>query len=199
MVMIAAIVLSAGSSRRMGAPKALLKIGRESFLERIVRILHSARILDVTIVLGSDAEAIRKEMAWFRGTIAVNPTWEEGQLSSIIAGLDAIETNDLDGVMICPVDHPLLSQAVIVEMLRTFWISGKSIVVPTHDGRRGHPVIFAVELLDELRRASPDAGARSVLRNHPGEIAEVECGEEGILMNIDTPADYEASLLRAAP
>ncbi len=196
--MVAAIILSAGSSRRMGTPKGLLKIGSETFLHRIVRTLHVARILDVTIVLGADAEQIRKELAWFRGKIAINEHWNEGQLSSIIAGLDAIDSHDLDGVMICPVDHPFVSQAVLVEMLRVFWTSGKRIIVPVFHGRRGHPVIFATGLLDDLRSAPAEAGARAVLRMNPEDIAEVDVDEESILMNIDTPGDYENGIGRTA-
>src|ERR1041385_8478469 len=137
--MVSAIVLSAGSSNRMGTPKGLLKIGDKTFLRHIVDVLHSSRVLDVAIVLGSGAETIEQTLDWFDGKIVTNEEWERGQLSSIIAGLGVLEQKDLHGVMICPVDRPLISQSLIVDLLQAFWKSKKKIVVPVYGGQRGHP------------------------------------------------------------
>ncbi|MBI4548951.1 MAG: nucleotidyltransferase family protein, partial [Ignavibacteriae bacterium] len=181
--MIAGVVLAAGASLRMGMPKALLTIGERTFLQHIVEVLYSARILNIVVVLGADVEKIQSSLSWFTGKIVINDEWERGQLSSIITGIDALDDHDISGVMICPVDHPLISQGLLVDLLQAFWKSKKKIILPTFQGRRGHPVIFAKEMFDELRNAPMNIGARIVLHNHPDETQEVPTDEEGILVN----------------
>jgi len=188
---IGAIVLAAGASLRMGSPKALLKIGRETFVQHIVGQLHSAGVSDIVIVLGADADEIKNSLSWFKGTIVVNEDWKEGQLTSVIAGLDALSQRKLDGVLICPVDRPLITQILIRDLLKAFQESGKRIAVPVFRGRRGHPTVFSSALFDELRDAPLNVGARHVVRNHPSDVHEMTTNEERVLINIDTPEDYE--------
>lgn len=198
--MISGIILAAGSSQRMGSPKALLKIGEKTFLQHIVEALHSARIIDNVIVLGSGAEEIQKTLSWFEGKVAVNNDWQKGQLTSIITGLNNLdmtktETEEIHGAIICPVDHPLLTQSLLVDLLQGYWLSKKRIIIPTHQGQRGHPVIFDRELFDEIRNAPLDIGARAVVRNHEDDVLEVNVDDEGVLINIDSPDDYKKYIL----
>ncbi len=193
--MISGIVLAAGSSRRMGSPKALLKINDKTFLQHVVEVLHSARIIEVVIVLGSEAEVIQQSLSWFTGKIVVNENWQKGQLTSIIAGINSLdidksESEEVHGVMICPIDHPLISQSILVDLLQGFWVSKKYIIIPTFNGKRGHPVIFSRELLRELHTIPYEIGARAMLHKHPEKIFEVPVNDEGILININTPEDY---------
>jgi len=194
--MISGIVLAAGSSQRMGTPKALLKIGEKTFLQHIVETLHSARIIDVVIVVGAEAEKIQKTIIWFDGKVVINNDWQKGQLSSIIAGLNALdltksEPEEIHGAIICPVDHPLLTQSLLVDLLQGYWLSKKRIIIPIHRGKRGHPIIFDRELFDDIRNAPIDIGARAVVRNHEQDIQEVDVNDEGVLINIDSPDDYK--------
>lgn len=189
--MISGVILAAGSSQRMGKPKALLTIGGETFLRRIERVLASARVNDIVLVLGSHAEQIRNTLGWFHGTIVINENWEQGQLTSLIAGMKAVDRETNQGMIVCPVDHPMMSQSVIVDLLQGFWKSRKNIIVPVCDGRRGHPVIWGRTLFDAIRTASVHEGARSLLRTFPDEISEIQVTERGILYNIDTPGDYK--------
>ena len=194
--MISGIVLAAGSSQRMGTPKALLKIGEKTFLQHIVETLHSARIIDVVIVVGAEAEKIQKTIIWFDGKVVINNDWHKGQLSSIIAGLNALdltksEPEEIHGAIICPVDHPLLTQSLLVDLLQGYWLSKKRIIIPIHRGKRGHPIIFDRELFDDIRNAPIDIGARAVVRNHEQDIQEVDVNDEGVLINIDSPDDYK--------
>ncbi|HZY10337.1 MAG TPA: nucleotidyltransferase family protein [Bacteroidota bacterium] len=193
--MISAIVLAAGASARMGEPKAILKIGEKTFLQHIVDVLYSACILDTVIVLGNDAVKIQNTLDWFQGKVVINDNWQQGQLSSIIAGMNRLNGTDLHGVMICPVDHPLISQGLLVDLLQTFWKSKKKIVLPVYDQKRGHPVIFSKELFDELKSAPINVGARFVVRQHSNDVAELVTTEEGVVQNIDTPEDYEMKIL----
>ena len=194
--MISGIILAAGSSQRMGSPKALLKIGEKTFLQYIVDVLHSARVIDIVIVLGSEAEKIQPSLSWFEGKVVVNNDWQKGQLTSIITGINSLDMTmtdpeEIHGAIICPVDHPLISQSILVNLLQEFWRSHKKIVLPTYKGRRGHPVIFGKDLFDEIRSAPIDIGARNVVRKHPEEVHEVALEEEGIHINIDTQEDYQ--------
>lgn len=192
--MISAIVLAAGASARMGEPKALLKIGEKTFLQHIIDVLHSACILDNVIVLGNDAVKIQNTLDWFQGKVVINDNWQQGQLSSIIAGTNMLNGTDLHGVMICPVDHPLISQSLLVDLLQTFWKSKKKIVLPVYNQKRGHPVIFSKELFDELKLAPMNIGARFVVHQHSNDVAELVTTEEGVIQNIDTPEDYEMKI-----
>lgn len=193
--MLSAIVLAAGASRRMGSPKALLKIGERSFLQHLVETLYSARIDDVIIVLGADDEKIRPHLEWFKGKIAVNRNWHEGQLSSIVVGLDLLGNGRVRGAMICPVDHPLATSRLLLSLQRAFELSKRKIVIPTFEGRRGHPVIFDASLFAELRTAPLKIGARVVVHSHPDDVEEVSTTERGVGIDIDTIGDYEREIL----
>jgi molybdenum cofactor cytidylyltransferase len=193
--MVSGIILAAGESSRMGSPKGLLKIGEKSFIQHIVDLLIASRILDIVIVLGADAEAIRTQLNWFGGKTVFNEEWKKGQLSSIVAGLRAVDQKDLHGVLIWPVDRPLVSQHVIVGMLHQFWTKHKRIVVPIWKGQRGHPVLIGKALFEDIEKAHMDIGARSVLWDHPDDVLEYQTEEEGVVINIDSPADYQRYVL----
>jgi molybdenum cofactor cytidylyltransferase len=189
--MVSGIILAAGESTRMGSPKALLKIGDKSFAQQIVDTLIASRVLDIVLVLGADAEPIQEQLNWFKGKTVINKEWEKGQLSSVLLGLRAVEQQDLHGVLIWPVDRPLASRHVVVGMLHQFWTKHKQIVVPIYKGRRGHPVLFGKELFHDLERAPMELGARSVLQARPDDVLEYQTDEEGVVINIDSPEDYE--------
>ncbi|TAK55657.1 MAG: nucleotidyltransferase family protein [Bacteroidetes bacterium] len=192
--MISAIILAAGASVRMGKPKALLTIEGETFLQRIVRTLRSARVTETIIVLGSQAEEIQGTLQWFEGRVVINSFWQTGQLSSLITGVQALESETTHGCLVCPVDHPLFSHSVIVDLLQGFWTSGKNIIIPVYNGKRGHPVIFGKSLFPALHSASQEKGAKEVVHTHRDEILEVTVQEGGVLVNIDTPEQYQAVL-----
>jgi molybdenum cofactor cytidylyltransferase len=187
---ISSIVLSAGSSDRMGSPKALLKIGDHTFLQHIIDILLGKEIEHIIVVLGAFAEDIKPSMTDLPVTILVNEEWENGQLSSLVTGLRAIDDGKTDGVLVWPVDHPLVSGILIDELLNAFENDHEKIIIPKYNGRRGHPVIFPNKTFHELRSASPDEGARSVVHHSESIVYEVETKEEAILLNIDTPDDF---------
>lgn len=188
--MLAAVILSAGESSRMGRAKALLPIGEGSFIERIVAAVGKTRIDKIVVVLGHNAAELEKQIRRLPVTIVVNKNYARGQLSSLIAALDCLEKENLDGILLHLVDHPFIDAALVERMIERFYDSRKLIVVPTYRGRRGHPVIFSRALFDELRRAPLDQGAKTVVRAHAADTLEVETDEEGITFDIDTPEDY---------
>jgi CTP:molybdopterin cytidylyltransferase MocA len=192
-VRVLAIVLAAGEGRRMGGPKALLRLGDETFLARACRLLSRPGIASVVAVLGAEAERVRAAAGLpAAAKVVVNESWSDGMLSSVWRGLDAAEDEAADAVLLHPVDHPLV-QAETVERVIQALSSSAAIAVPTWDGRRGHPGGFHRSVFAELRAAPPDRGARVVLAADPGRVVHVP-GDPGCVGGIDTPADYERAL-----
>jgi len=188
-VRIAAVVLAAGRGRRAGGPKASLRIGAATFLDRAFSLMARPGVDRVVVVLGHDAARVRAEaMLPAAAVVVVNEAYADGMLGSVLSGLDAAEADGADAVLLHPVDHPLVEGATVdrvVEALR----AGAVVAVPSHGGRRGHPGGFAREAWAALRSAPPSQGARSVLASHPEWIVHVE-GDRGCVAGIDTPEDY---------
>ena len=188
--MVPAIVLAAGASSRMGSPKALLRIGGETFVRRILRVLREAGIQAAAVVSRPGQEALAREVADARfGRIVENSRADEGQLSSLLAGLDAIEGPGVDGALVTLVDVPGISTAVVSAMLARMRTSPALVIRAVHEGRHGHPVIFRRALFDRLRHADPAVGAKAVVR--AVDVEDVDVHEPGITQDVDTPADYE--------
>ena len=188
-VRIAAVVLAAGRGRRAGGPKASLRMGAATFLERAVSLLARPGVERVVVVLGHDAPRVRAQATLpATVTIVVNEGYGDGMLGSVVAGLDAAEADGADAVLLHPVDHPLVDGATVdrvVEALR----AGALVAVPSYGGRRGHPGGFARGAWHALRSAPPSEGARFVLASHPEWIVHVE-GDPGCVAGVDTPEDY---------
>ncbi len=193
--MIPAIVLAGGKSSRMGRPKALLPIGphRETFFDRITHTLMAGGVDDVVVVIGADADAIRAAVAsdMPRVRMIINPDYERGQLTSLLAGLRTIDRPGVSAALVTLIDSPLISVDSVRQLIRARRERGASIVRPAKDGRHGHPVIFGRELFDELRRADPAQGAKAVVHAHAADIFEVPTDDEGAYIDIDTREDYE--------
>jgi molybdenum cofactor cytidylyltransferase len=185
--MIAALILAAGESRRMGSPKALIPYHGLTFVEHLLAATRLARIGETRVVLGAGAEEIRGHLPVRESQIVINDAWESGPLSSIQAGLRSLPEDGVEAALICPVDHPLVTLRLIGAIVAAFDRSGKAIVLPTYLGRRGHPVLFASRLFSELMGAPLDVGARAVVRSHRGEIEEVATEEEGVILNLNDP------------
>jgi molybdenum cofactor cytidylyltransferase len=189
--MTAAVILSAGESSRMGRPKALLSIGGQTFIERIVGALRQAGLENIIVILGHDAEAMRQKIAHLPVTILVNPDYRTGQLSSLRVAISHLLPNDrCGGLLVHLVDHPYIDAALVNLLIERFEHSGKLIAVPRFHGKRGHPVIFARSLFDELLNAPEDQGAKAVVNAHRNETLEIETEDEGITLDIDTPELY---------
>ena len=185
--MLAAVILSAGASSRMGSPKALLPYREGTFLEHLIKVTRHPQIGVTRVVLGAGAEAIRTSAKLDSAIVVLNPDWEQGQLSSICAGLRSLEGIETDGMVLCPVDHPLVSALLVSELVERFYEEKKAIVVPTYKGRRGHPVIFSNALFSELLAAPAEQGARAVVWTHSAEVLEVPTDEEGVVLNLNDP------------
>ena len=194
--MLAAVILSGGASRRMGSPKALVPYRGSTFLEHLVNVTVQPRIGARRIVLGAHAELIAKAIHLPAGEIVINEEWEKGQLSSLQTALRSLPAAT-DGILLCLVDHPLISAMLVRDLIDRFYSAKKPIVVPCHQGRRGHPVIFSSSLYEELLHAPLESGARTVVRAHADEVEELSTEEEGCVLNINDPDALQKALLRA--
>lgn len=192
--MLAAAILAAGESRRMGEAKALASFQGQTFIEHLLEATRHPRIGLTRIVLGANAEEIRSKLAVDPATIVVNPDWPKGQLSSLQAAIRSLPPKITEGLVLCPVDHPLVSADLIAKLIEAFDVSGKAIIIPTFRGRRGHPVIFRSTLYDELLRAPMEVGARQVVWAHAEEIKEVATEEEGVILNLNDPETLKKAL-----
>ena len=195
--MIPAVVLAAGKSSRMGRTKALLPIGSsgETFLARVIRVLREGGAEAIVVVIGGDAAAVRASLPCEDASITAvdNPRYEEGQLSSLLVGLAAVERQDnVEAVMVTLVDLPLISPSTVRSVLDAYRAKpGAPLVRPRRGNRYGHPVIFNNSIFEELRRADPSMGAKPVVRAHAAEEVNVDVDDEGAFIDIDTPEDYE--------
>ncbi len=186
---VIAVVLAAGEGRRMGGPKALLPIGGTSFLAHACLLVARPQVAAVVAVIGAEAERVRAEAHPPEGVVVVeNEAWREGMLSSVWCGLDAAATLGADGILLHPVDHPVIAPETIDRVL-TALHQGAFAAVPVHEGRRGHPGGFAREAFGALRAAPTNRGARAVLAEHPARVVEVD-GDPGCRLGVNTPEDY---------
>ena len=192
--MLAAAILAAGESQRMGQPKALVPFQGLSFVEHLITATRHARIGLTRIVLGAGANDIRAKLSVDSASIVVNRDWPKGQLSSIHAAIRSLPPGATEGLMICPVDHPLISPHLVAHLIRIFDSTEKRVILPKYHGRRGHPVIFRAALYGELLAAPEEVGARQVVWDHATEIAEVETEEEGVILNLNDPETLRKAL-----
>ena len=190
--MVVGIVLAAGASSRMGRPKALLPIGGDTFVTRVCRTLLEGGVDDLVVVAGAEHEAVAAAVATagLPARIVENTRRDEGQLSSVLAGLAVADRPGVDAVLVHLVDAPLVLAGTARAVLEAFLRTHAPIVRPEAGGRHGHPVLFARRVFDDLRRADPGVGAKAVVRAHAAEIRNVPVDDEGACRDIDTPEDF---------
>lgn len=196
--MVPAVILAAGASSRMGAPKALLPAPDGlPFVVRIARAFAGAGVGRVVVVTGADhaaidaalaADAIAAQVA----TCVRNPEPSRGQLSSLLTGLDAVADASAEAVLVTLVDVPGIEPAVVRRVIEAWRRTGAPIVRPARGAAHGHPVLFDRRLFDELHAAPLDAGAKSVVRAHEQEIWNEPVDDDGCLTDVDTPEEYDA-------
>jgi len=189
--MIAAVVLSAGESSRMGRPKALLPIEGETFIGRIVASLKQTQVGKIIVVLGHNSDLLAAAIRPLAVDILINTNYKLGQLSSLqVAVRKLLPDADCDGMLVHLVDHPYIDASLVDRMIQQFYESKKDIVVPRCRGKRGHPVLFSRALFGELLDAPMDQGAKAVVNAHRDDTLEIETDEAGVTVDIDTPELY---------
>jgi molybdenum cofactor cytidylyltransferase len=208
---LAAVILSAGESSRMGSPKALVPFRGRTFLAHLLDAVRqaSSSIKSSTtsnagigwtrVVLGAHVREISDALGLDAETVIVNPRWKDGQLSSIQAAIEGLSRLPTDGLLLFLVDHPLVSAGLMKKLVEVFYETSDSIVLPTYREKRGHPVIFARRLYAELLAAPQNQGARAVVWAHAAEVLEVPTDEEGVVLNLNDPEALRKALADDAP
>jgi CTP:molybdopterin cytidylyltransferase MocA len=185
---------------RMGRPKALLPCGPSghSFVRRLAQALHDGGVDEVLVVgrVEDDTLRIEVEALPVPARYVENPGADGGQLTSVLAGLAVADRPGVTGLLVTPVDAPMIAFATVSTLIRTFRSTHAPVVRAVHNGRHGHPVIFARAVFAELRHADPSVGARAVVRAYAGRVVEVEVDDPGVIGDVDTPGDYETQIGR---
>jgi molybdenum cofactor cytidylyltransferase len=189
--MIAGIILAAGESQRMGRDKALLTYHGKTFLETIIQNLNAAGIEKIAVVLGHHAEVIQAKVNLAATQLVVNHEYPRGQTSSLQLGLETVATDQPDAVILCLVDHPAVPAEVIAKLKQHFESTHAPVIIPTHNGERGHPVVISKALFPELLALSPGEPASAVIRKYRPETLFLEVADRGILIDVDEPRNYE--------
>jgi molybdenum cofactor cytidylyltransferase len=192
--MIAAIILAAGASERMGYPKALLPYRGRPFLEGILEACYAAGVEHRVVVLGHHADKILESIDLSGVTVAMNKDLDAGPIGSVWAGLASLSALPVDAVLVWPVDRPHVAVATVESLVDVFRSEHKPIAVPTYRGQRGHPVLFGRAVFAELLGAPRDEGARAVVHRDPARVAEVPVDDAAVLEDFNTPEDYKRLL-----
>lgn len=174
----------------MGQDKALLAYRGRTFLENIVARLAEAGVEKIAVVLGYHADEIRRTVNLETADVVINQDYARGQTSSLQAGLRALANSELEAVVLCLVDHPAVSSGTIRKLITNFRESSAPVVIPTFQSQRGHPVVIARGLFDELLRLGPDEGANVVIRKYRAATQFVEVDDRGILLDVDDAGAY---------
>jgi molybdenum cofactor cytidylyltransferase len=187
---LAAVVLAAGRSARMGRPKAFLPAGLgETFLGRILRILRHASAGRLFVVGAPDWSTRRPELITDDATLVVNPDAGRGQLSSLQCGLSAMPPST--GAVVALVDVPYFTIETTVELIETWRRTGADVVRPVSNSRHGHPIVIGQSVIRDLLEADARGTARTVLARHASSTVDVPTSDPGPFTDIDTPEDYE--------
>lgn len=192
----AGVVLAAGSSRRMGAPKQLLDFGGRPLLELIVSQACTARLDDVVVVLGDRSEQICDLVDFGRACLICNPDHLSGMASSLLAGIAALD-DEVGRAVVILGDQPDISAGLIDALLEVQESSSLPAAALSFDGLLHPPVVLARELWADLQSLEGDVGCRALIRQRPELVAALSGGSgHKHPADIDTPEDYERAVKR---
>ncbi len=185
---IAAIVLAAGRSRRMGVFKPLLPFGDSTVVENCIGNLRAADIQDIIVVLGHRAEEIREHLGALDLSFAVNPNPDSEMGESIALGVEEVNSS-VRAVIIALVDHPAVPAATVTILIDE-WRRGARLVQPEYKGRGGHPVLIDLTYRNELLALDPADGLRALFAAHRDEVKRVPVESPYVARDMDTWEDY---------
>jgi CTP:molybdopterin cytidylyltransferase MocA/HD superfamily phosphodiesterase len=193
---LAAVILAAGYSSRMGELKPLLDVGGVTALERAVTLFRTAGIRDVRVVTGHRAAELAPHLKRLQVREVPNPRYDDGMFASVVAGVASIG-EEVDAFFVLPVDLPLVRPATVSRLLEAYRQGRHGIVYPSFTGKRGHPPLIVGWLAPEIVRWNGSGGLMGLLVRWEGVAHEVEVADEQILRDMDTPDDYRKVRERA--
>jgi len=189
--MISCILLSAGHSSRFGSPKALAKLHEKTVITRLQEDLVASFVDEVIVVLGACAENIQPFLLKHKKVKAVyNKDYNFGQTSSVQAGIRFI-SQQTEGIMVLPVDLPLLRKETIDELIDYFYKNKPLILIPSYQKRKGHPPVFHASLKEEILGLSWEEGLNRVAQRHPQKTHFLPVEDKGTCLTFNTPEEFE--------
>ena len=189
--MTCAIVLAAGKSQRMGTQKLLLPYAGHTMIARVTDAFLFAPVDLVYVVVPPGTLTIRTALAGRAVTFVENPDPAGDMLSSVRCGIRALPAQT-DIILVSPGDQPALKSTLVRDMLEAFRRTGSKILVPIHNGRRGHPLAFRSEFRQQILTRFDGTGLRSLLLAHAPDVTEWETTDSAVLQDLDTPADLQS-------
>ena len=173
----------------MGSPKALLRIASESFVECIARKAKSAGIENEIVVTGPDHDQISQHVPP-NLTCIRNENFSQGQISSLQTGIRAL-SQEVSAAVVWPVDQPLVRTETVIHLVDVFRRESRPLTIPTHGGRKGHPVIYSKEAMQSALGLSYSQTGKDLQVLFAEVVTFVEVDDPGVVLDIDTPEDYE--------
>jgi molybdenum cofactor cytidylyltransferase len=185
-----AIILAAGESRRMGEPKQLLPFGDKTMLGCVIDAFESPKIHRTIVVLGYKSDEIARQVT---ATVVRNPNYGRGMFTSVQAGLRALP-KEATLILIAVGDQPRLKRATVEELVARFEREKHEILIPSIQGRQGHPLLLSARYVKEILAMEPTLTLKHFLANHPDDITRTVVEDAGVLLDIDDRATYEKEL-----
>lgn len=194
----AVVIIAAGESKRLGSPKQLLLLDKDSMLNRLIKMVQKAVDFPIYLVLGANAEKIKAQLPITNLNILENNEWQEGMGSSIRIGVQAVidSANKHDGVLILVCDQPHLSESSIKDLISLQDNKKSAITASFYANVAGTPALFHQSVFSDLLALNGDQGAKRIIQERDQELAKLQF-EKGVL-DIDTPEDYQQLLKEAS-
>ena len=186
---IAGLIVAAGYSSRMGAFKPLLPLGAKTVIETAVDSLRQGGIKDIRVIVGYRSAELYPLLARLQVGIIDNPNFAAGMFSSVVTGLTAL-AGEAEAFLLLPGDTPLIRRRSIKDLIREYRRTGAAVVYPVFDGQRGHPPLISARIFAAIRKGDGVGGLRSILERFAGDSVDVAVADQGVLLDMDTPADY---------
>jgi len=186
--MVTGIVLAAGMSTRMGRCKQLLPLGGKKVIQRVVEQIMG-QVGEIFVVVGHRGEEVAAELSDYPVTCVENPDYRSGMLSSVQCGIRAVGKGE--GFLLCLGDQPGIGVEVVKAVLAEAEKGERGLVIPTNQGKRGHPIWIHRRYREEILQLTGDRGLKGVTRGHPDDTLEIPVDDQQILVDLDTPADYQ--------
>jgi molybdenum cofactor cytidylyltransferase len=187
---IGAVILAAGMSSRMGETKQLICLGENTLLEQVLEIVRSSRVDEIVLVLGHQAETIKKRVRIKNLKVVINESYQQGMGTSLRTGLAALSSGT-NAALIVLADQPFVRAETLDRLIDQYEQSGAQIAIPIYKGFRGNPVLLGRSVFPEVMALTGDIGCRAIFGNHVEGIVKVLVDDIGILLDLDTKEDVE--------
>ena len=183
--MVSAIICSLGSTDWSRVSTRLLEVVQKPALQHMIDQLHLAQVLDVVLVIPQGDAGFQESLKSFNLKVAMSENGHIDPLSAVLLGMRTIAEKDFHGVIVCPIEYPFISQALVVDLLQAYWKSHKNIIIPLHDGKRGYPIILGSDRFLDLHAVN---SLHELIDSHQDDVMEVAMEESAAGRDIDAPA-----------